>query len=260
MKVTTNNTAGGTEPTAGTTGTVDANGKVTVKAQEGAEKGPSGTAERPAWLPEGFSTPEEFRASYDKLKAPVKDAETKANEKTVEAAKVDVAALEAEWRDNGKSLKPETLEKLKAQGITEETIKDYITSRQAKVDVFEKGLADHVGGTENLSTLLAWAATNLDSETVERYNEKLTNTNRPAEARETMDLILKKFEDVNGKSGKSSTATGSPVASPGGVEPIADMQELTALQSDKRYRSGNKAFHAMVDARLAVSPNLWKQG
>lgn len=267
MKVTTNNGVGqNKDPNSGNSpgSSVDGNGKVTVQPQGGDGKGSGSPAERPSWLPAGFDKPEDLAAAYAKLAAPAKAEADKANEKKVEAAasaqKVDIASLEKEWRENGKSLKPDTLEKLKASGIGEEMISDYIASRQAAVDVFESGLAEHVGGKENLDTLLEFASKNLDEDTIERYNAKLTNTKSPKEAQEVLDLILKKYEDTYGKSGRSATAGGAEVSAPGGVEPIQDMQELTELMADPRYKKGNKAFHDMVEKRIKASPHLYGGG
>ncbi len=264
MKVTTNNSAGqNKDPASGNSpgAAVDANGKVTVRPQEGAEKGSGSPAERPAWLPQGFDKPEDLAAAYAKLAAPAKAEADKANEKKVEAAasaqKVDIESLEKEWRENGKALKPETLEKLKANGIGEEMISDYIASREAAVSIFDAGLAEHVGGKENLDTLLEFAAKNLDEETIERYNAKLTNTKNPKEAKETLTLLLKKYEDTYGKNGRSATSGGAEVAAPGGVEPIQDMAELTELMSNPKYKKGNKAFMDMVDKRILASPHLF---
>jgi hypothetical protein len=262
MKVTTGGTAAadpnkGNDPSA----KVDSTGKVTVlPAAEGAGKGPSGGGERPKWLPEDFDNPEAFRAAYDKLKAPADEAKTKDATQKIEAAqaaqKVDVAALEKEWAENSNSLKPETLEKLKASGIGEEMIQDYIASRQAAVVTFEAGLAEHVGGKENLDTLMDFAATALDAATINRYNAKLQDTKNPAEAKEVLDLILRKYEDKYGKSGRSATAS-AEVSAPGGVEPLSSIQELTELMSDVRYKKGNKQYMDMVDKRIRASPHLY---
>jgi hypothetical protein len=255
MKVTTNNAAvGQKDPNTGNSSgsKVEGTGKVTVNPQEPAQK----PAERPAGLPEGFNTWEELAAAYQKVapKKEEKPAEPPQPDPKVE--KLDMNALEQEWRDNGQKLSDETIAKLEKQGITKEMITEHIGARQTQAAAWDASLAEHVGGKDNLDTLLEFAAKNLDAATIERYNSKLQNTKSPAEAKEVLDLIFGKYEGMYGKSGRSATAGGSEVSAPGGVKPIADMQELTDLMRDPRYKKGQKAFLDEVDRRLAVSPHL----
>lgn len=263
MKVTANmGGAGAVDPKAGTaSGTVDGNGKATVTTPA---KAPGSPAERPAWLPEGYDTPESFRAAWDKHGAPAAkaaaDATSAANAAKVESveSKVDIPALEAEWAENNGELSEKTLKELEAKGITGEMVSEYIEGRMSKVSNYERSLSEHVGGNDNLKTLLDWAAKHYTDEQVKRFNGAVGNMKDPDGAKEALDVLLARYEKANGRSAPSVTAK-SEVNTPAGVTPISDMKELVSLQSDPRYKKGDTKFINEVKARIAASPNLFKR-
>lgn len=265
LKVTGSTGGGGADPKTEGTGSVDANGKVTVVAPEGAGKGSGKAAERPAWLPEGYDTPEAFRAAWDTHGAPAAKAAaeqaTKANETKVEtgaaAAKVDLPSLEKEWNDNGGKLTDKTLASLTEKGITSDMVEEFVTARKASVSAYEASLEKHVGGKEKLTQLMDWASKNFTDAQVESFNKAVSNMKDSAGALEALDVLQMRYERANGKSGMSVTASSENVT-PSGIQPIADMNELKDLQKDPKYKRGDKAFHKMVDDRLKASPHLFR--
>lgn len=265
MKVTTGAGGVGADPNKGVSGTVDGNGKAT--ALEGAGKGSSEAVARPEWLPAEFGTEAEFKAFWAAQGAPAakaaKEAAEKAKtesanttEKTATEQKVDLPSLEKEWQDNGGKLSEKSLAALKAAGITEEAISDYIDARQKTAGVRDTMAATHVGGAENLGNLLKWASENYTDKQIEDFNKALKDLKNDDGAKEALDLLQMRYQKVHGKQGQSVTASAEQVA-PAGVQPIADMNELRELQSNPKYKKGDKAFHKMVDERLKASPHLY---
>lgn len=227
-------------------------GKVTVQPGEK----PAGDQSRPSWLPPEFSSPEDFRKAWDEKNKPAADAAAAAAAQKVEQS-VDMAALEKEYAENNGALTDATKAALKAKGITEEMVNEHIANRQTAIAAYEKDLHAHVGGKENLDTLLDWAGKNFTDAQVESFNKAMSNYKSPDGAKDALDLLIMKYERANGKQGKSVTSHGAQTVTPGSAQPIADMKELVALQSDPRYKRGDKAYHKMVDERLAASPDLF---
>jgi hypothetical protein len=266
MKVTAGTGGGGADPNKGVSGAVDGNGKATVT--EGAGKGSGEAVARPEWLPAEFGTAEEFKAFWDKQGAPAAKAAKEAAEKAAKEAteataqkatdqKVDLPSLEKEWKDSGGKLSEKSLAALKQAGITEEAITDYIDARQKTATLRDTLAETHVGGKENLNNLLKWAGDNYSDKQIEDFNKALTDLKNDDGAKEALDLLQMRYQKVHGKQGQSVTASAEQVA-PAGVQPIADMNELRELQSNPKYKKGDKAFHKMVDDRLKASPHLYR--
>lgn len=135
-------------------------------------------------------------------------------------------------------------------------ISEYITNRQGRVAEYEGKLASHVGGKDNLDVLLQWAGLNYTEKQVERFNAAVSNMKDPDGAFEALDMLRMRYEGVHGRQGASVTQKTETVHT-AGIEPIEDMKELVALQSDPRYKKGIKSYHDMVNKRLAASPHLF---
>lgn len=254
MKVTTNN-AGNNEKDPGKApqGTVDGNGKVTVMPDEKVEK----DASRPDWLPPEFKTVEEFRADYDKLKAPKVAEQAAKTGDEMAKKKVDIPALEKEYQENGGKLTDKSLADLKELGFTEKDISNFVAARTQENKAHDDALSSHVGGQAEMKNIMEWCSKNLTEAEIERYNKALGNTKDLEGAKDAMTVLQAKYEKANGRQGKSSTAAGSVVANTDGVEPFENMRELIEVQKDSRYQRGNKAFHDMVRRRIKASPNLF---
>jgi hypothetical protein len=254
MKVTTNNAgAVAKDPGADASGSVDSNGKVTVMPTEKPNKDPN----RPDWLPPEFKTVEEFRADYEKLKAPKAAEQAAKTSEEMTKKKVDIPALEKEYTENGGKLTDKSLADLKELGFSEQDISNFVAARSKDNKAHDEALSAHCGGASEMKTVLEWCSKNLSEADIERYNKSLGNTKDLDGAKDAMTVLQAKYEKAMGKTGKSATETGAAVTGLEGVEPIADMKELIELQKDPRYQRGNKAFHDMVKKRIRASPNLF---
>jgi hypothetical protein len=75
--------------------------------------------------------------------------------KVVQAAGLDMAALNAEWAQHGE-LSAESLAKLEAVGITRAHVDAYVAGQQAIGEARRSDLAQSVGGEERLSDVVRW--------------------------------------------------------------------------------------------------------
>lgn len=234
--------------------------KVTAEEQPKVET-PSPKGDRPAWLPEKFATAEDFAKSYGELEAklgapktetvvppvtPVVDPAVTA----VAAAGIDMDALGKEYAENNGALTPATLEALKGKGLAPETVAAYIDGQKARADAYTTKLAATVGGNEQMTKMFEWAGMNMSEAEVAAFNGTMTSFNEPL-ATLALAGLAARYTTAMGKSPELVTGSGAPGS--GAVKGFASTQEIEAAMKDKRYKSGDKAYHAEVAKRMAAT-------
>lgn len=234
-------------------------GKVPEHVVEGANGGvhvdpskrpaaPAGDQQRPAWLPEGFDTPEAFAEAYKVLAAPKAPETPQDPQAAVEKAGFDFAALSTEWAENNGSLKAETLAALEAKGITQETVDNYVRGQQAIAAAQASKLAKALGGEEVVEKMMQWAADNLTDEEIVAYEAVRTSGN---EGSLTLALqgIKARFE---ASQGRAPALLGGETTPAPGAKPFGSAAEVTQAMRDPRYGK-DPAYRKSVEARLAVT-------
>lgn len=163
--------------------------------------------------------------------------------------KVDFAAVAKEYQESDGKLSPQTLKLLESKGITDDLVQTFIEGQKARAQVLRSQLAQAVGGDENLTAVLQWAATGLNPEEVQTYNALLKSPDVTAQKVALMALKGRMDADL-GTEGTRVNAEGVPGTR--GIEPIGSNAELVNLMRSKEYKT-DPAFREKVAQRLKVS-------
>jgi hypothetical protein len=207
--------------------------------------------ERPEWLPEKFDNAEDMAKAYGELekkmggdKAEETDEETAETEPTqsndliVEASK--------EFFEKGE-LGDATYEALAKLGLNRELVDSYAAGQASLMDNQQVAIKGEAG--TDYDAMTEWAGQNLTDEEMDAYNEVVTVG--------TVDHAKLAVSGLHARY-RSSTGSTAPKLSMGsttgsGNIPFQSMQEVTRAMNDPLYKSGDKAYHAEIDRRLAVS-------
>lgn len=241
-------------------------GKAAVPATIETPKAPEQkAAERPAWLPEKFKTPEDFAKSYAELEAkqsgkppeapatkpedgaakpPVNITEAQA---LVEKAGLDMSKLRAEYAEKGE-FTPESLAALEKAGVTKDVVNNYVSGLQAQTEKYTAQVAESVGGVEEMQKLFQWAGQNLTPDEVKSADAVLANGD-PAVSSLLLQGLQARYIAQNGKEPKLITGTPAPTQ---GVQPFASSAEMQRVMASPEYKT-DPAFRAKVEQRMAVT-------
>lgn len=236
-----------------------------------ADAGASAPAQRPAGLPENFDSVEALVASYKEAQAkltkstqdgeqpPQDNPDTGTGEEDGEDAAPaplpeNLRPFSAEFAKDGK-LGDESYTKLAELGYSKDVVDAYIRGVTAAPQAAEaitpedaKATIAAIGGDEVFTKLQTWAGQNLSEAEIESYNAA---TASKATARMAVEWLKGRMEAAEGFE-PAVVVAGDTVAG-SAVAPFRSRQELTAAMRDPRYKSGDKAYHAEVDARLRKS-------
>lgn len=175
---------------------------------------------------------------------------TEQAEKAVVDAGLDLSKLEAEYTANGGKLSEDSLKALEAKGLSREQVNSYIAGQEALASNLRTSFATIAGGEEKLKAVLAWAQTNLTASESAAYNAAL-DTGNVETAKMLMEGINQRYVRVNGSEpALISAGNGTRV---GDVRPFTSSSEIATAFSDPRYANGDRAYHAEVQARMAVT-------
>lgn len=219
--------------------------------------------ERPAWLPEKFKSPEDLAKAYAELEqkqsgqkpaqTPTTPETPKVDAVTPEAAQkagVNLDALYTEYGQNGK-LSDTSYADLAAKGFDKATVDAHIEGQKARAEAYTNKLAEVVGGRESLDAILKWAGPNLADAQKAAINEALASGNEALAQMALRGL----HSDYVAKVGSDPKVTVNGQATPrtATVQPFGSNDEIVRAMSDRRYKEGDPAYHAQVEARLAVT-------
>lgn len=225
--------------------------------------------ERPAWLPEKFKTAEEFAKSYSELEKKLGQSQTTEESKEAPAEGGDPTSLEIEEKpadlpanvteddfsrynqeflEKG-SLSDETYEELVKKGIPRETVDAYIAGQQALVEKRQTAGFDIVGGKDEYSKMVQWAAANLSKEEAAAYNQAVNGSWELAQI--AIEGLQAKYTKTIGKTPNLVQGT---AGNNGGSMAFTSREEVKAAMRDPRY-SKDANYRDQVANRLRVTPN-----
>ena len=217
-------------------------------------------ADRPAWLPEGFDSPEALASAYAQMKTaqdepnkPAEDAkkdQAAKNEsvaKFVQDAGFDPVELSKEIAAKG-DISPEAktafAAKLEEVGLSPALVDDYITGQKAAMDAAVKDIMSVAGGEQGYLELAEWAKETLSDAELQAFinimesadvnTAKLTLGNLHARYRSSVPSAGKRL-----KGGTGVTA--------GDI--FHSWEQQLDAQKDPRY-SRDPAFRAEVEQKI----------
>jgi hypothetical protein len=235
-----------------------------AKGEDAKLAGEETPKERPENIPEKFWDAEKgevnieaMAKSYAELEKArskgesSKEGEQAAAEEAVEAAGLDMAALQAEYDTNGE-LTDESYEALGKVGISKEMVDQFIKGAEAQAMEIQSELLEPVGGSlEAYTEMTAWAADNLSDKEVDDFNKVLDSGNVAAIKAAVANLNAK-YTDANGSEpGRQLNGKGGN----GGTSVYESTADLMKDMQNPEYER-NPAFRAKVEAKLARSSIL----
>jgi hypothetical protein len=180
--------------------------------------------------------------------------EQKAAAEATAKAGVDFNALSKEFADNGK-LSDETFKKLADGGIPREMAEQYIAGQQALATqaaaAYDAAAFAQAGGEAKFNEMTAWAAASLPMADKVTFNEAVTSGDTTKMQLAVANLKTK-FE-ANFGAAPAATLGGQPSKA---TQAYESMAQVKADMSKPEYKK-DPAFRASVEARLAVSDNLY---
>lgn len=214
-----------------------------------------GQEDRPDWLPEKFSSPEEMAKSYASLEAKMSGQsevteEAPTTEDAVEALSdvgLDFDALSNEYYAEG-GLSDEAYETLAKAGIPESIVNQYISATEQAQDASRNEVMNSVGGEEEYNSMLEWASDNLSDAEIDSFNKAVSSQDY-----DTINLAVKGLSAMRGNSTgmepkrNLSGAVGSDAG--GAYNSVAEM--MTDM-NDPRYAK-DPAFRSKVEGKLSRS-------
>ena len=198
------------------------------------------STERPDWLPEKFSSPEDLAKSYAELEKKLSSPQENATETAVAEAPTSEAPVfdkfATEFADKGE-LSSESFTELEQMGYPKEMVETYIKGMTATQTADVDAVMQMAGGNDGYTELTEWAKTNMDEKELNLYNSMVaTGTDN---AKMAVEWLMSKREAVEG------------------VEPTLITGKARAASKDE-FRSTAEVVSAMKDERYGKDPAYTK--
>ncbi|WP_027708288.1 capsid assembly protein [Zooshikella ganghwensis] len=217
--------------------------EVQVESQEQESTAPS--------LPEGFTSVDELVTAYNELSKAKSEPEQENTEVSddqvksmVEEAGLDFNTFQEEYEAAGK-LSEQSYQKLTEAGFPRNIVEAHIQGLQASEQLQMNTIYNLVGGEENLSQLLTWAASNLQAEEIDSYN-KLTESGDMSQLSLALNGLKAKYEAQHG-SMQITSYSGSQALSQSNIFLSSD--DVQEAMADPRY-GVNESYTKEVEAKM----------
>ena len=209
--------------------------------------------DRPEWLPEKFSSPEEMAKAYGELESKLggnKEEEPKSEEskdlKIPEVSDKDMEYYSKRFAENGK-LDEEDYAGLEKLGVSKAMVDAYVQGQVAMQQQYTQTVYNEVGGQETYQAMTEWASNNLTPEEVAVYDEAVNS----GDTTKTMSAVkglqaryqLEIGTQPNFRQGNTSGS---------GVSAYESLAQMKRDMADSRYHN-DPAFRKNVENKLAVS-------
>lgn len=213
--------------------------------------------ERPEWLPEKFESAEDLAKAYGQLESKMGQGEqqeeeveeSKETEPTTEPNPVESIITDAsvEFANNNGELADDTYEALAKAGISRELVDRYAAGQASLKNDELNNIKSAANG--EYDEMAEWAGKSLSDSEFNAFNEAV-NQGTVEQAQLAVKGLHARYQAEVGSSGPK-LVTGNTTGT--STMPYQSMQEVSRAMQDPRYKSGDKAYHAEVDRRLAVS-------
>ena len=213
--------------------------------------------ERPEWLPEKFSSPEDLSKAYTELESKMSSDTTEDSADESEGSEDDgyyesmtnesVAPYSEEFNKSG-ALSDESYTEIESKfGVSKEMAEAYVAGQQAIQQNMMNEIFAGVGGSENYAEMMRWSNRTLAAEEVSAF-DKTINEGNMDNIKLAVSGVWARFQQERGN--RSGLIQGqSPSNSSGAFQSIA---ELTEAMKDPRYQK-DPAYRMEIQNRLDVS-------
>lgn len=207
-------------------------------------------AERPAWLPEGFDTPEQLAAAYLATKnaqeAPANQTEaTPETPVSEDQSTAKIMKYSEEFFKTG-NLSETSYKELSALGYPKTVVDQFIAGQRAVLAAEEAQVFTTVGGKESYDTMIAWARDNMSKEEIETYNQSVESGN--------MSQVMFAVKGLQARYANANKGEPKLVGGSGRTTPTAfsSVAQVVAAMSDPKYKT-DPAYRAEVERKIANS-------
>lgn len=215
---------------------------------------PQAQQERPEWLPEKFDSAEAMAKAYGELESKMgaganEEEQPKAEEvdEPTAAAQQLIQDASVEFFENEGKLKEETYEALANAGLSRELVDNFAKGQAALNELETTQIQSAANG--DYDAMSEWAGKSLTDSEMDAFNE-VVNNGTVDQAKLAVSGLYARYQAENGGS-QPKLVTGKTTGT--STMPFQSMQEVSRAMQDPRYKSGDKAYHADIDRRLAVS-------
>lgn len=225
---------------------------------------PKAEQERPEWLPEKFESAEDLAKAYGELESkmgagtkqeePEQQVEEQQSEEKTEQSDNEFTETQKvindaskHYYENGGEITDETYEALEKAGINRELVDRFKAGQEALEEFEIKDIKSAAG--DEYDAMSEWAGENLDDDEFNAFNE-VVNNGTPQQAKLAVRGLFARYKSDVGATGPKLVTGGTTGSS---TMPFGSMQEVSRFMQDPKYKSGDKAYHAELDRRLAVS-------
>ena len=209
-------------------------------------------SERPEWLPEKFSTPEDMAHAYSELESKMgaQSSESDADEDAPYGA-VSSESLEpytSEFMESG-DLSDESVAKIESDlGIPQDIVRAYVEGQKAVIEQSKMTVFNEVGGEDQYGAMIEWAKENLSEEEIGTYDQAMDSGDMNAALMAARGLAARFAQD----SGTSPNLVKGSASSAKGGSPFRSWNQVSEAMRDPRYQR-DPAFRNEVQERLAIS-------
>ena len=206
--------------------------------------------DRPEWLPEKFSSPEDMAKAYGELESKLGNPteEPTETEEPSEAFQSINQATE-EFMEAG-TLSDETFKSLEGSGLPRELVESYIAGQQAIAESQTSAVYEIAGGQESYTAMAEWATESLDEASLDAFNQ-IVETGTIDQAKVAVQGLYAQYQSASGAAPKlvQGNTSGNAVA------PFGSSKQVSMAMRDPRYNS-DPAYRNEVQRRLAISDVL----
>lgn len=212
--------------------------------------------DRPEWLPEKFSSPEDMAKAYQSLEQKMSSEKPKQNAKDTKSDKEapntsDISntlnSATEEFMEAGE-LSDKSFDSLEKAGLPRDLVAAYIEGQQALVDLQTSQIKEVIGGEGNYEAMAEWAAEHLSETDVDAFNS-VVETGTVDQA---MMAVRGMFAQFKSAGGKAPNLVQGGTAMTSGVKPFNSAAQVTEAMRDPKYRN-DPAYRQMVQQRMSVT-------
>lgn len=224
---------------------------------------PKAEQERPEWLPEKFESAEDLAKAYGELESkmgtgakeeePEQQVEEQQEEKPeqsenefTETQKL-ISDASKHYYENGGEIPDETYEALEKAGIGRDLVDRFKAGQESLEEVEINQIRGSAG--DEYDAMSEWAGNQLDDDEFNAFNE-VVNNGTVQQAKLAVKGLYARYKSEVGSTGPKLVTGGTTGSS---TMPFGSMQEVSRYMKDPKYKSGDKAYHAELDRRLAAS-------
>jgi len=223
-----------------------------AEAQDKAKK--EVESERPEWLDEKFTSPEDLAKAYAELQQKQgsnnedtqEDNTTEDQEETGFDPNSVIGQAQEMYGEKGE-LSDKMYRELEKNGLPREMVDAYIAGQEAIIDSETNAVRDSIGGAQNYEAMVQWAQENLTDGDIDAYDAVVSNGSLE-EAQMAVQGMYARFLAGGGKAPNLVQGSTSGEA----IKPFNSSAQVTEAMRDKRYTT-DPAFRANVEKRLSVT-------